>query len=345
MRNRAIAILGFILPVLAAGDALARSKTDVVVVKNGDRVTCEIKSLSVGMLTAKTDAMGTVEIKWEDVIAVRSAFTFRLETSDGLLFVGSLEEQEGSGMLVVAGVTSVGIPHLDVVEITPIERNFWDRNDGSLSVGFSYTRATDLGQFTFDWSNLYGTERTFVTLKASSTITDEGADQELSRRIDISLAYYRLLKASKWVVAISPTLQRNDELGLRRRIMAGAGAGLNMVKSYRSTLLVFAGAALNSEVGVDTAGTVYSADGILSASYSFFKYHSPKRNINTTLVIYPSLTEQNRYRLDYNLTFRVEVFKDFFVDLTYYENYDSEPPTEGAHKRDYGIVTSLGWSY
>ncbi len=345
MLARTVAVaLAFIL-VVSAGVVSARPKTDVVVVRNGDRVTCEIKSLSMGMLTVSTDAMGTIEIKWEDVIAVQSTFSYRVESSGGLLFIGSLEEKEDTDMLVVSGETSVAISHLDAVVITPIDRNFWGRNDGSLSIGFSYTRSSDVAQLNADWTNLYQTERNIVTLKAGLTTTDEGEDEEPTRRVDVSLTYYRLLSKKKWTAALTQSFQRNDELGLKRRLLFGVGAGLNAIKSNRSMLLLSTGVALNSELGQDTTGVVYSCEGNVVANFSFFKYHSPKREITTALTGLPSFTEKGRYRINFDLAFRVEVITDFFVDLSYYMNYDSNPPTAGAHKKDYGIVTSVGWSY
>ncbi len=55
---------------------LARDKTDVVILKNGDHVTGEIKSLDRGKMTLSTDSMGTVQIEWEDVARVTSLCVF-----------------------------------------------------------------------------------------------------------------------------------------------------------------------------------------------------------------------------------------------------------------------------
>ena len=46
----------------------ARDKTDVVRLKNGDRITGEIKELERGKLTVKTDSMGTLSIELKDVM-------------------------------------------------------------------------------------------------------------------------------------------------------------------------------------------------------------------------------------------------------------------------------------
>ena len=54
--------------LLAAWPLTAREKTDVLVMKNGDRLTCEIKSLSADVLYISLDyALGTVSINWFEV--------------------------------------------------------------------------------------------------------------------------------------------------------------------------------------------------------------------------------------------------------------------------------------
>jgi hypothetical protein len=61
----------------------AREKTDIVILKNGDRITCEVKSLSRGMLTVKTDSMGTVDIKWPDVDKITTKYLFTVQDTAG----------------------------------------------------------------------------------------------------------------------------------------------------------------------------------------------------------------------------------------------------------------------
>ena len=55
--------------------------------------------------------------------------------------------------------------------------------------------------------------------------------------------------------------------------------------------------------------------------------------------------ESGTYRVDFETKLRWELVKDFFWDLTYYDNYDSKPPSGQGATNDYGIVTSLGWKY
>ena len=55
----------FWMIVLFASSLFAREKSDVLVMRNGDRLTCEIKHLSADVLYVGLDyALGTVSINW-----------------------------------------------------------------------------------------------------------------------------------------------------------------------------------------------------------------------------------------------------------------------------------------
>ncbi len=60
---------------------------------------------------------------------------------------------------------------------------------------------------------------------------------------------------------------------------------------------------------------------------------------------YPSITESDRYRAALDVTLRRELIEDFFIDFSLYYDYDSQPPGDDPVKDDYGIVTSLGYSF
>ena len=65
------------LAAFLAAPAWARPKTDVVVLDNGDRVSCEIKKLQRGKLTISTDASGTITLKWSHVVGLQSTFLYQ----------------------------------------------------------------------------------------------------------------------------------------------------------------------------------------------------------------------------------------------------------------------------
>lgn len=343
--RKSICILVLSVLPWAAGESSAHDKTDIVVLKNGDHLTCEIKEMSRGKLKVSTDAMGTVSIEWDDIRELHTKFYYRTSTGGGVRYYGSLDLAQGETTLRIIGAKSVAAVEMSrVVEITPLEKDFWARMDGSLSFGFSFTKAADVAQLTFDWVNIYRTERNLYDVRANTILTDTRDANEFTRRFDVTLSYTRLLKG-KWTGSTNASVQRNDELNLRRRFLFGVATGIHPIQSNRNILDLSAGVALNSEVATGSSDATQSMEGVFSLSYSLFQYDSPKTDISTNVDYYPSITEEGRYRVDLNIKVRYEVFSDFFLDVTYFYNFDSQPPSGTTAKKDYGIVTGVGWSY
>ena len=69
----------------------AREKTDVLVMRNGDRLTCEIKALSADSLYISLDyALGTIAIDWFKVDHLESKQLFVVKTQNGDVYSGTL---------------------------------------------------------------------------------------------------------------------------------------------------------------------------------------------------------------------------------------------------------------
>ena len=71
--------------LLFAEAVRAQERTDVIVMKNGDRITCEIKSLEDGVLYVKLDyADGTISLQWSKVARIESKRLFIVKTQQGV---------------------------------------------------------------------------------------------------------------------------------------------------------------------------------------------------------------------------------------------------------------------
>ena len=78
------------LALALATDAAAQ-KTDVIVLRNGDRITGEIKGLVRGKLEVSTDNLSTVLITWVEVVELRTKRMFVVELITGERTFGTLE--------------------------------------------------------------------------------------------------------------------------------------------------------------------------------------------------------------------------------------------------------------
>ena len=114
-----------ILSQLMSLPALGRDKTDVIILKNGDHITGEIKSLARGKMSLSTDSMGTVSIEWEDVERVTSQWVFEVETETGLRTFGSLSPAAEPRTIEVIGEGSRNtLNQTSVVRLTQLEAGF-----------------------------------------------------------------------------------------------------------------------------------------------------------------------------------------------------------------------------
>ena len=84
-------IFVFSFALLLAAPLFAREKSDVIIMKNGDRLTCEIKSLDANTLFISLDyILNAQSVDWSKVDHVESKQLFIVKTQDGLVYTGAL---------------------------------------------------------------------------------------------------------------------------------------------------------------------------------------------------------------------------------------------------------------
>jgi hypothetical protein len=84
--------------VLFSPYLFGREKTDVVVMNNGDRLTCEIDGLSAGVLSIKLAyVQGAIGVDWGTVARLESNQLFRVQTEGGTVYTGKLSTVPTTG--------------------------------------------------------------------------------------------------------------------------------------------------------------------------------------------------------------------------------------------------------
>ena len=170
----------------------AAASTDVVVFKNGDRLTGEVKSLERGLLRFKTAATDTIRIEWDEIAYVSSSQNIQVETQEGLRFLGELTWPARSGVVTVD--TQSGAFDLDsdrVVKMTPIKESLVGRFDGDVRVGYNFTKASSVEQFTLGLDADYRTELRILSLTFDAS-TSDSQESSASQRSNLNFTYRRL---------------------------------------------------------------------------------------------------------------------------------------------------------
>lgn len=318
------------------------AKTDTVVLKNGDRITGEVKALDRGRLRYSTDAMGTIYIEWDEVKTVSSDLFFRVQLADGQRFFGSLSDAGGAGTLGVSGDRGTGsMPLMDFVRITPVKDDWKGRLDLKAGVGYSYAKASDVTKASVHLDTEYVSERRVTTGSARAEFTDDG-DETTSSTL-LTGQYYRLRPNRNFNFLLGQA-EQNDELDVDLRVLLGAGVGRVFNQSNRRRWLGSVGLGVAQEESSDGESNT-DLEGILQTRYDSFLYDTPKLDLVLNLLVFPSITEAGRVRSNYDLTLSKEIVADFFFDFSVAGSYDTDPTSADAAKSDYSITTGLSYEF
>ena len=323
---------------------LGRDKTDVVILKNGDHVTGEIKSLDRGKMRLSTDYMGTVEIEWSKVEQVTSQFLFEVETEAGLRTFGSLGPAAEPETMEILGEGSRNtVQQTLVVRMTQLEAGFLARLQGFVDMGFSFARANRATEWSLGSELSARNEIRQFRVTVSSLFNDRKALESTTSNV-LTVDWTRFF-SDRWLVTGLATFTQNQELDLDLRSVVGGDLGRHLIQNNRSLLTVRGGAVFTRErfTGPDPGRSNIEGKGTIV--YELFSFDAPEMDIITTLTVLPSFSDWGRIRADLDTRIRYELFNDFFWGITLFDNYDSDPPSEGSERNDFGINTSVGWSF
>ncbi|MEJ2521521.1 MAG: DUF481 domain-containing protein [Gammaproteobacteria bacterium] len=327
-------------------EALA-AKTDVVFLENGDRITGEFKRLERGQLVWSTDSMGTLSIEWADVAGIRSRFRLQAELASGARYVGFAPPAEGSGRIRLGDFPdSEDGPELLMTRVVRINRldegNLIDRSDGYVNFGYDYTKATSIT--TLRLAAGIGARRDDFSwnVDGSLRVTDS-AGESSSERALLGGVFTRFL-ADRWYRRYILNFERNDELGLDLRTLAGGLGGRYLLQTNQYEWSLLGGLALTREEFED-AGPAQNLELVFGTDFAWYLYNFPKTDVTASVYVLPSLTDGGRYRAQSDVRARRELVSDLFFELSFYGTYDSEPGESADTDFDYGVTSSLGYSF
>jgi hypothetical protein len=337
-----VALVG-VCGILAA--PMARAQTDFVVTRNGDRLTGEVKSLDRGKLRFETDATDTIEIKWEHVAELVAEQTFEVILTDGRTLFGTLlDGAEPFEVRLSGGGIVSALPMVSVVRMTPIEGRLIERIDMRVDVGYSLTKANDSAQSNLGYDFQYRDQLRLVSLNADGATTTSESDPP-STRINTVATFRRFLAGRSWDPLGLMQIERNDELGIEQRTTFGGGMSRWLKDTNQNRMSFIGGVVYGTEDAEGLVDAEWTAEALLGFGMDWFRFDSPELDVSTRLTVYERITGASRTRGNLDVDFRWELFGDSFYSFSIYYSFDSDPESATSSKRDYGIVTSLGWEF
>jgi hypothetical protein len=329
--------------LLAGSVPVFAAKTDIVILRNGDHITCEVIDMRQGKLQAKTDDAGTLSIEWDKIASITTADQYDIIMRDGSRRLGRFKPALLPAVQIVdAAGASAEVPLDDIASFERIRKGFLQRLDGSFGLGGSYTKSSGVADLYLDLSAKYRRPSFAYAAAFSSNLTRQ-PDAPETARYSLNVTYTRY-RDGGWFVAGLGLFESNRELGFTFRGTGAPTLGRYLVRARHAELLAAGGIAAGRETPID-APAVTNIDALLVTGLSVFTYDYPTTRIDFGVLVFPSLDTAGRVRVNADLKFKREIFKDFYVAVTAYDAFDNRPKSASATRNDFGASLSFGWTF
>jgi putative salt-induced outer membrane protein YdiY len=334
--------------VLCTTFASAKRKDDVVVMKNGDRFTGEIKQLKYGELSFKASYMrASVALNWEDVKTIESKDAFIVSLLDGTRLTGVIGTTENGAEKETAvrvrhdGLSS-NISPSRVVAIEQAEQSFLHQLTGSIDFGFSFANGNQSADYTTAVNVGYRARRDEYSLNASSDLNRN--DEESTARHALTALHLHIFR-ERWFTAEIADFLHSERQELSLRSTLGGGFGRILYQTDHTRFATVGGMAYTHEqYSRNAPGTQERSNAEALAGVTFSTFRFKTLGISSNLIVYPSVNDPGRVRVVTNGDLKIELIRNLYWKFHAYENFDNKPPVN-APRNDLGASSSLGWTF
>jgi len=346
---RLICVLALLLSLAVPG--FARDKTDVIYMKNGDRLTCEIKGLDAGVLYISVDyLLGTQSLQWSEIQRLESKQLFIVKTEDGNSYVGTLStiEAGGSSPIKIAVLEemqqAVAMNGPELVQITQTSEKFWQRFNGAINSGLIYSKGNQTTQYTLSSDLTYPRERWAASAAVTSNLSSSTGTTAATRN-DFAIDSRRLLPWNNWFYAAAGDFLQSSEQGIKLQSTLDGGIGHYLKNSNIMQLSLLGGVAWQS-IKYQQAKTSLPqqnvAAGLVGVKFKFFRFDKTEMEASTAVL--PAFSQSGRVHVTTNAAYYVKLISNLKWNISFYGNWDNQPP-HGFSGSDYGTSSGLGWTF
>jgi hypothetical protein len=350
---RAVTIRTIILSstFLVSLSLFAQDKNDVLVMKNGDRFTCEIKGLSAGVLSVKLSYVdGTISVQWSQVAHLESNRLFLVQTESGLVYTGKLSTTGISDdppikiQLAEAPGKEVVVPEGKIIKLSQTSEGFWHRFDGAVNTGLLFSKGNESVQYNVSSQVAYNRERWSAQAAFNSSFaSNSGAP--ITTRNQTDLGTMRLLRWNNWFYAGSASFLQSSVQEISLQTTLGAGVGRYIKNTNRASIYVLGGlgwqnAAYSQSAADQNAQNL--AVGFATTEIKAFKFKKTNLDISASLI--PSISGPGRVHSNANAAYYIKVISDLSWNFSFYGSWDSRPPAT-LPGSDYGTSSGLSWTF
>ena len=195
----------------------------------------------------------------------------------------------------------------------------------------------------FGYDFRYRGETRLINFDIDASTSSSESDPS-STRVFSDFNYQRFLEELDWNPVGIGQLERNDELGIDRRVSYGGGMA-RYLRDTNQSRIGFSGAVVRSfENDAGSAETTKDTEALVAMNLEWFRYDEPELDVSMAFKLYRRLSGSHEPRGNLDVNVRWEIFKDFFWGVSVYYTYDGQAENE-EEASDYGSFTSLGWKF
>ena len=211
----------------------------------------------------------------------------------------------------------------------------------NVDVGYSLAKANKLEQSNIGYDFSYREEKRQIKASFDASTSSSDSDPS-STRVFGDFAYFRFLDNSTWYPFGAGQFERNDELGIDRRVSLGGGMS-RWLRDTNQNRIAFSGGLIRSlEDDNGSTETKSDTEAMVAMDLEWFRYDSPQLDVSTKFTLYNRLSGTREPRGNLDVNFKWEIFKDFYWSFSFYYTFDRQTET-GEPTNDYGSFVSLGW--
>jgi hypothetical protein len=337
--------------IFLAAPLFARDKRDVIIMKNGDRITCEIKGLDADTLYISVDyILSTSSVDWSKVDHVESKQLFIVKTQDGLVYSGMLSTPETAGgrpikiQILEPSNTKVELDKTRIIKMDETSTRFLQRFNGQVGMGIIYSKGNQSTQYNLTSELNYPRERWAVGSTFDSTLSSSTGTSP-STRNEINVTAQRLLRWNNWYYAGVADFLQSSEQGIQLQTGLGGGIGRFLENNNHARISVVGGFAwqrINYQENIIPAATQNVASGLISGQARLFYFNKTNLTINVSLL--PAISEPGRVHFNLGTAYYVKLWSNLTWNISLYGNWDNRPPP-GFSGSDYGTSSGVSWTF
>ena len=324
-----------------------------VTLKNGDRLSGSIVSMSDKKLTLKTDYAGTVTLDWDAVAQVSSDQPLVITRQDKAVVTGPVSSKEANVVVNTAsGAQEIPMSEVAVMRSQSDQAAYekslhpgilggWEGGGSfglalakgnsdttNLAMGFHATRPTTTDKWSITASSLYARN------------TTNGVSTTSANALGGAIRYDRNLAARLFAFALmSGSYDHAQELN--ERISPSGGLGFHAIASKVTTIDLLAGIGYTYE-NYSTGVTNNLINATLGEEFTH------KFSANTSVVqdmyFFPDFNQSGNYRANFDFGVASKLHGALTWNLSFGDRYVSNP-VAGKKNNDVLLTTGLGLTF